>query len=93
MELLSSETKIIGAWIEHGSKVISDKATNRIHWLIENSFDEIAKLNWEIIYKDNTDGRYWLLSYPQSEMHGGGPPSIECISKEQVVKKVQEHDN
>jgi len=72
---------------------VVDEACNRIAWLIENSFAEIESLNWEIIYKDKTDDRYWLLTYPKSEIHGGGPPSIECISKEQVETKVREHDN
>ena len=93
MELLSSENKIVGAWIEQDSEIKVDEASNRIEWLIENSFVKIATLNWKIIYQDKTDSRYWLLDYPQSHMHGGGPPCIECISKVVVDKMVKNHDN
>jgi len=86
MELLPSENKIVGSWVKQGKEVISDEACNRIKWLIKNSFSEIAILNWQAIYKDNSDGRYWLLDYPQSHLHGGGPPSIKCISNETVNK-------
>jgi hypothetical protein len=29
---------------------------------------------WTQLFRDPSDGRLWELSYPQSEMHGGGPP-------------------
>ena len=93
MELLPSENKIVGAWIEKGSEIVSDEAGNRIKWLVKNSFTKITTLNWQIIYKDKNDGRYWLLDYPQSHMHGGGPPRIECISKEAASKIMQDYDN
>ena len=93
MELSPSEHEIVGSFIERGSDVISDAACNRINWLIENSFTEIAFLNWQAIYRDDFDGRYWLLDYPQSHLHGGGPPSIKCISKEVVDRMVEDHDN
>ncbi len=34
-----------------------------------------------ILYIDNDDNRYWELTYPKVYMHGGGPPTLICISK------------
>lgn len=31
---------------------------------------------WEIEYIDPITGEEWLLDYPQSELHGGGPPRL-----------------
>ena len=46
----------------------------RIQQLIR---DELVK-----IYRDPKDARLWELSYPQSEMHGGGPAKLTCISSQ-----------
>ncbi|MCP5251672.1 MAG: hypothetical protein H6939_08145 [Burkholderiales bacterium] len=27
---------------------------------------------------------YWELTYPKSHMHGGGPPTLQRISKDEV---------
>jgi immunity protein 27 of polymorphic toxin system len=35
---------------------------------------------WSKLYLDPVDGGYWELTYPQSEMHGGGPPQLVHIS-------------
>jgi len=35
---------------------------------------------WSRLYLDPVDGRYWELIYPQSEIHGGGPPRLAHIS-------------
>ena len=37
---------------------------------------------WVTLYRDDSNGSYWLMSYPQSELHGGGPPKLEQIKEE-----------
>ena len=32
--------------------------------------------SWEIEYVDPVSGEYWVMDYPLSEMHGGGPPRL-----------------
>ena len=93
MEIQPKEEKIVGAWVLQGSNVVEDEASKRINWLIENSLTEIAILNWQAICQDETDGRYWLLDYPQSHLQGGGPPSLECVSEKAVERMVKKHDN
>ena len=31
---------------------------------------------WETWYRDPRDGTVWLMDYPSSELHGGGPPRL-----------------
>ena len=47
----------------------------RIQQLIRDELVKIARdlTGWRVLYRDPKDGRLWQLSYPQSEMHGGGP--------------------
>lgn len=33
-------------------------------------------VNWTIEYRDRPDGSLWIMDYPQSELHGGGPPRL-----------------
>ena len=40
------------------------------------TLDKVRVGNWEIEYLDPTTGEKWLMDYPQSEMHGGGPPRL-----------------
>jgi Immunity protein 27 len=35
---------------------------------------------WETLYRDPITGELWELTYPQSEMHGGGPRHLRIIS-------------
>jgi hypothetical protein len=93
MQLLENEIELKGAWHEEGSGVVANEVCVRIQWLVENSFKEIASLNWETVYQDINDSRFWLLTYPQSNMHGGGPPSINIITNSQVKEKLQSVEN
>ncbi|WP_262495014.1 Imm27 family immunity protein [Algoriphagus boritolerans] len=46
-------------------------------YLIKVAVDETG---WETLYQDPNDNRYWLLTYPNSEYHGGGPPTLKVIT-------------
>jgi hypothetical protein len=63
--------------------------TPRILQLIRDELVKIATdiSGWRVLYRDPKDSRLWELSYPQSEMHGGGPPKLTCISS-QVAETV-----
>jgi len=32
------------------------------------------------LYRDPDDGRLWELTWPQSDMHGGGPHRLSCLT-------------
>jgi hypothetical protein len=83
MKLLPNENVIIGQWVRHDGKVIGDDNSQRIEWLTKYQLKKVSTTDggWTTIYQDIHDGRYWQHSYPQSELHGGGPPMLEHITQ------------
>ena len=43
---------------------------------------------WEIIVWQRDPFRLWFQTYPQSEMHGGGPPHRESFSEKEISTKL-----
>ena len=82
------ETKLIGKWIYNGAKVEGDPVCLRIEHLIQNHLIEIKfdLKDFSQLYRDPEDNRYWKLTYPHYEMHGGGPPCLEVISEAEARK-------
>ena len=87
MKLLPDEVLLEGAWIKTENGVDGDETCKRIHWLIENSLEFVKSGNWEGVYLDTHDGRHWLVFYPQSELHGGGPPSMRVIDENEIGER------
>jgi hypothetical protein len=91
MKLQPNETELVGKWIADGKAVRADATCERIKWLIESHLKQIVfspKYGaWETLFQDPDDQRYWERTYPQSEMHGGGPPALRCLSPEQAKAK------
>lgn len=75
------EEEIVGHRIVRDGTVDGDEATKRINYLITEKLTRFASSGWETVFVDPNDGRYWLLYYPQSELHGGGPPALKHISE------------
>lgn len=89
MRLQPEETELIGKWVEQNDILLEDALCERIRWLLSNELREIATdpSGWDVLYQDSNDGRYWELTYPQSEMQGGGPPKLTYVSKEHASRK------
>ena len=90
-KIQSDETSLAGQWIEENGSVKADDVCERIDWLTKNCLKKMANSkkngDWEIIYLDPEDGRYWEKTYPQSEMQGGGPATLICISEDEAKNK------
>ena len=84
-----TETEIRGRWILVGGNVEKDEQCTRIEQLIGSELREIARdaSGWEVLYVDPLDGRNWELTYPESNLHGGGPPMLREVTKEHARKK------
>lgn len=84
-----SETLITGKFIKNNGVVEGDEACKRIKLLVSQFLIRITsdESGWDTLYKDPNDNRYWELIYPQSELHGGGPPQLVCISNEEATRK------
>ncbi len=84
------ENCIVGAWIEAADgSVVKDSACDRIQWLTESYFEQIAVDGdkWSALYRDPEEGSYWEFTYPQSHMHGGGPPALSRIAESVAREK------
>jgi hypothetical protein len=91
MNLKPDETDLVGKWVSDGDRVVSDPVETRITRLIEGQLEKIAigpeSGGWEMLYRDPLDGRYWELTYPHSEWHGGGPRRLTIIDAQAATAK------
>jgi hypothetical protein len=87
MNIKESETLIQGKWEFKNNKIEKDFNCIRIEELINNHLIKITTddSGWDTLYQDPNDKRYWELVYLESEMHGGGPPTLRHI-KNQLQK-------
>ena len=81
MNLRPDESVLIGNTNFENGKVYKDLIYQRIEYLISNCLIKIGskESGWITVYKDPHDGRLWELSYPNSELHGGGAPVLKSI--------------
>jgi hypothetical protein len=72
--------EIIGKWIFKNGEVITDSNCKVIESMIKNDLTKLETSDdgWTIRYKGN-DGEIWELSYPESELQGGGPPRLLLV--------------
>ncbi len=87
--LQPKETLLVGNWELIGGQVRKDPTEERIERLIASSLEKVVSTagGWEVLYRDPGDGRYWELTFPQSELHGGGPRSLRCIEQLEAENK------
>jgi hypothetical protein len=82
MSIGPEETLIEGAWVLQEGRMIADTAEERIRALIGSELRRLATSldGWEVLYRDPGDGRYWELTFPNGEMHGGGPQLLRLLN-------------
>ena len=92
MKIDPKEEEIRCEWTLNGSQVRGDANCDRIDELIDSHLREIARApsGWETLYIDPDDGRFWELTYPRGEMHGGGPPLLRHLSGAEAGAKYGE---
>ena len=88
-----SETEIIGACIFVDGEVRADEACRRIEWLTTEYLIRVANSvkwgDWETLFQDPRDGRYWERTFPQGQMQGGGPPRLKVLGRSEAQSKYQ----
>jgi hypothetical protein len=91
VKLEPHETELVGKWVAESGQVRADGTTARIEWLTSDYLRKVVASmqsgGWDTLFQDPNDGRYWERIYPQSYMHGGGPPMLRLISIEQAKAK------
>jgi hypothetical protein len=88
--LQPDETLPVGQWIADDGKAREDEVCDRIRWLLADHLERLAsdqQSGWDTLYRDPDDGRYWEHTYPQSALHGGGPPQLRCMTIQEAQQK------
>ena len=74
-----------------GGSLVRNENSDRIKWLLDNVLVQVCYSPdsgaWETLFLDPTDGRYWEHTYPQSYLHGGGPPELIHLSLVEAKQK------
>ena len=80
----TDETEIVGNWVVVNGGVEGDETCDRILELTEHYLEKLGYSQegggWETLFRDPADSHFWERWYPQSEMHGGGPPALKMVS-------------
>jgi hypothetical protein len=89
LKLTSQDSDLVGQWMMKKDAVVADPTCARIEWLISNCLVQLGadSSGWDELYRDPDDGRLWELTWPQSEMHGGGPPRLTCLASDVAQRK------
>ncbi len=88
--LTPDEVELKGDWkVQPDGTVRGDETCQRINWLIATQLEKMKvspkEGGWRILYRDPKDGRYWEKTFDQSEMHGGGPPSLHQVTDSYAI--------
>jgi hypothetical protein len=83
------ESDLVGQWISTAGKVEADSVCRRIEFLVSSVLEPLSRASggWDTLYRDPSDLRLWQHTYPQGEMHGGGPPRLRVISESEAATK------
>ena len=92
-QLDGDENYLQGQWVTLNGKVKANEAAERIDWLIANCLRLVASGDWEALYQDPNDGRYWIVFYPESHLHGGGPPSMRAVAEAEAAERFGSFSN
>jgi len=89
-KIQSNETVIDSDWrisSNHLTREDAFEVQKRIYVLTTNYLEKLIDKGWEALYIDHNDNRFWELTYPKSEMQGGGPPLLKNIDKNLAFTK------
>ncbi len=82
--LAPQEVALVGNWIALPSGAAADETCKRVEALTAGVLELIAEHpedgGWTTLFRDPRDGRFWERTYPQSHLHGGGPPALHYLS-------------
>ena len=87
--LAPDENELVGHWVLVDTRVVGDATCERVEWLTAEVLEIVgtSESGWETLFRDPSDGRYWERTYPRSELHGGGPPTLRCLTEAEASRK------
>jgi hypothetical protein len=91
MKIDPKEKELHGSIILREGELTFDDINKRISELINSHliFVKTDKSGWSKLYIDPDDSRYWELTFPESEIQGGGAYSLSNISQKEAQVKYE----
>ena len=88
-DLRPEESDLVGRWLARGDRVEADAVAERIERLVAGHLQPLGAADggWSRLYRDPRDGRLWEYTYPESHLHGGGPPRLRLLAPEDARAK------
>ena len=77
---ITPEDQIVGSWILIDGAMQLDDASKKIYRLIREELTSVAVANWRGLFVDRSRV-YWEVTYPESELHRGGPKCLTKVSE------------
>ena len=73
--------KLEGKWLLRDGKIEVDQTCRIIESRISEKLQRVTARDggWTVLYHDPIEGSYWELTYQDSEMQGGGPPTLTYL--------------
>ena len=83
------ETEIVAVSGVVGNQLTGGEEAYRIEWLTKHYFERVADSadGWDTLYRDPEDGRLWELTYPESQLQGGGSPRLSVVSHQEAIRR------
>ena len=62
---------------------------NRVREYLEASCIEVATddSGWETLYQNKASKEFWVRTFPDSQLHGGGLPLLTMLSETEARKR------
>ena len=79
---MPSPTELNDIWSFANGRMVERGDGATITRLLEHELESVRTEDggWTTIYRHRDTGELWELSYPQSEMHGGGPRRLRLLT-------------
>ena len=93
LKLRTDEHDLVGQWVSSSGETRADDVSSRIDRLTSEVLEPLAESTdgWDRLYRDPADARLWECTYPQSHLHGGGPPRLTVIGESEAKAKYGSH--
>jgi hypothetical protein len=89
--LKASDQQLVGQLLKVDGQVVADGVAKRIDDLVSSELTRVVDSGdgWHVLFFDKRDGRYWELTYPNKDWHGGGPATLTCVSEAEAQLRYQ----
>ena len=77
---------LTGQWICRDGKIVGDDACEEIERLVREDLEKVGHdaSGWDTLYRNIESGTLWVLSYPEGEVQGGGPPQLALVAPKEA---------